>query len=192
MSTFEQPDFRKPGVGFQPGPGAGSGAVQPGGVFIFGRSGPLDNEKSLRAYLLIRAVARSVLTTLQWSGIAILVLAAALWLGGLKVLGILVGLVALAVLGFRALLSGLGRRMARQPDPRLHRLVIRTGRGLRREFRRVGLPGTPWAPLLIALRLIRPRRRVATMQALTKIDLARVVPSSQVDELHLLLQSTGR
>jgi hypothetical protein len=68
-------------------------------------------------------------------------------------------------------------------------MVSRTRRGLRRELRRVGLPSTPWAPLSVLIRLIRPVRRVATVQALGRIDLAAVVPADQLDELHLLLQS---
>jgi hypothetical protein len=74
----------------------------------------------------------------------------------------------------------------------VRRLVARTGRGLRRELRRAGLPGTPWAPLLILLRLMRPYRRRETASALARVDLNRVVPASQLDELHLLLQSAGR
>ena len=79
-------------------------------------------------------------------------------------------------------------------EPRVAALVARTGRDLRRELRRVGLPGSPWAPLLIALRLVRPLRRARTVQALSRVELAKVVPPSQVDELHLLLRQmpTGR
>jgi hypothetical protein len=192
--------FGSAGGGF--GPGA-FGAAPPGSPFAgairFGipRPGRIDSEASLRQYLLTRALGRSVLNTVQWSAVAILAIAVACWLGGLKVLAVLVGLVALFVLLVRSLLARLGRQLSGADqlgaaEPQVRRLVSRTGRGLRRDLRRVGLPGTPWAPLLIALRLLRPFRRAQTVQALARIDLNRVVPASQLDELHLLLQSSRR
>lgn len=190
MSTYDQPDFTK--HTFDAGAtSAGFGEVEPGGVFIFSRPGKLDNEQSLRSYLLVRALGRSVMNTVLWSGLLILAIGVVLWLSGLKVLGILVGLVAFAVLFVRFSLGSLTKRFGRGPaDPQINRLVTRTGRGLRKELRRVGLPGAPWAPLLIALRLLRPTRRRQTMQSLSRIELTKVVPAGQVDELHLLLQST--
>ncbi len=165
-----------------------------GGLRFRGPGRP-DSEAALRQYLLTRALGRSVLNTVQWSAIAILLLAVGCWLGGLKVLAVLIGLVAVVVLVVRSLLSALGRRLSGADrlgaaEPQVRRLVARTGRRLRRELRRVGLPGSPWAPLLIALRLLRPHRRQQTAMALARIDLSNVVPPSQVDELHLLLQST--
>lgn len=189
MSAHDQPNSGQPA--FEP-PATGA-QLQPGGVFVFTRPGRLDNEQSLRSYLLIRALGRSVINTVQWSGIVILALAAVFWLSGLKVLGILVGLLAVAVLLVRFGLGAVAQRFSRSPaGPQLDRLVARTGRGLRKELRRVGLPGTPGAPLLIALRLIRRHRRAQTLQALGRIELANIVPSSQVDELHLLLQAPPR
>lgn len=191
MSTYGPPDFSKPvaeGGPYRPGPGYG--AIQPGGVFVFSRPGRLDSEESLRSYLLVRAIGRSVRNTVLWAGLLVLAVAVALWLAGLKVLGILIGLLAVALLLARAAVTSLARRFGRtSADPQIDRLVARTGRGLRAELRRVGLPGAPWAPLLIALRLMRRRHRSQTMQALSRVELARVVPAGQVDELHLLLQS---
>ena len=166
-------------------------------VFGFARSGPPDSQAALRQYLIVRALGRSAVNTLQWSAVAILALAVLCWLSGVKVLAVFIGLVALAVLLVRSLLSALGRRLSGAnrlgpAEPQVRRLVARTGRGLRRELRRVGLPGVPWAPLLIALRLIRPYRRQQTAQRLARIELNRVVPASQLDELHLLLQSADR
>ncbi len=190
MSAYDRPDFQKHPFD-EANTAPGFGEVAPGGVFIFSRPGKLDNEQSLRSYLLVRALGRSVLNTVLWSGLLILAIGVAVWFGGLKVLGILIGLVALAVLFVRFSLGTLTKRFARGPaDPRINRLVARTGRGLRRELRRVGLPGAPWAPVLIALRLLRPTRRRQTMQSLSRIELSKVVPAGQVDELHLLLQST--
>ncbi len=155
------------------------------------------SEAALRRYLLTRALGRSVINTVQWSAISILAIAVLCWLGGVKILAVLVGLVALAVFGVRVLLSGIERRLTGSArlgpiEPRVDKLVARTSRGLRKELRRVGLPGSPWAPMLIALRLIRPFRRRQTVLALSRIDLASVVPASQLDELHLLLQGARR
>jgi hypothetical protein len=174
-------------------PGPASGGLR----FGFPVAARPDSEAALRQYLLTRALGRSVMNTVQWSAIAILLLAAGCWLIGLKVLAVLIGIVAMLVLLFRSLLSAIGRRLSGADrlgpvEPQVRRLVARTGRGLRRELRRAGLPGTPWAPLLILLRLMRPYRRRQTAQALARVDLNRVVPASQLDELHLLLQSAGR
>lgn len=174
-------------------PGPVSGSLR----FGFPAAGRPDSEAALRQYLLTRALGRSVLNTVQWSAIAIVLLAVGSWLIGLKVLAVLIGIVAIFVLLLRSLLSAIGRRLSGADrlgpvEPQVRRLVARTGRGLRRELRRAGLPGTPWAPLLILLRLMRPYRRRETAQALTRVDLNRVVPASQLDELHLLLQSAGR
>jgi hypothetical protein len=187
-----EPQFRQS----QEYPQAGM-RMEPAGSFIFTRPGPLESEASLRQYLLVRALGRSVVNTVLWSGIAILVIAGALWLARLTVLAILLALVAVLVLLVRAALSGLGRRLSGADqlgaaEPQVRKLVARTGRGLRSELRRVGLPGAPWATLLIALRLLRRPRRAETAQALGRIDLTRVVPSGQLDELHLLLQSRLR
>jgi len=151
----------------------------------------------MRQYLITRALGRSVVTTVQWSAIAILGLAVLCWLGGIKVLAVLIGLIAVAVLLLGVGLSGLGRRLSGanrlgHVEPQVRRLVARTGRGLRQEFRRVGLPGSPLAPLLIALRLVRPYRRATTVRAMAQLDLNRIVPADQVDELQLLLQTAER
>lgn len=157
------------------------------------RGAPDSSATSLRGYLLIRALASSVVSAVQCAGLAILVLAALCWLGGVKWLAVLVALVAILVLLFRAMLSALARRLSGSGrlgvvEPAVARMVSRTRRGLRRELRRVGLPSTPWAALSIAGRLIRLPRRSATLQALSQVDLARVVPADQLDELHLILQ----
>ncbi len=161
------------------------------------RPGPATSDAALRRYLLTRALGRSVINTVQWSAVAILLIAALCWLAGVKVLAVLIGLLAVLVLVVRAGLSGLERRLsgARRLgplEPRVAALVSRTSRGLRRELRRVGLPSLPWAPLLIALRIIRPFRRAETLRALSRVDLAGVVPATRLDELQLLLRSNRR
>lgn len=159
--------------------------------------GSSGSEAALRRYLLTRALGRSVISTVQWSALAILLIAALCWLAGVKVLAVLVAIVAVLVLLVRGALSSVERRLSGAArlgpmEPRVSALVARTGRGLRRELRRVGLPSMPWAPLLIALRIIRPVRRAETLQALSRVELASVVPASQLDELQLLLQAGRR
>jgi hypothetical protein len=72
---------------------------------------------------------------------------------------------------------------------RVEKLVGQTRKGLRSELRRIGLPSAPWGPALIGIRLIRPVKRAQTVRALTRFDLSQVVPSSTLDELHLLLNN---
>ena len=115
MSTYGQPDFSKrapEGAAFGQPPGFGQ--VQPGGVFVFGRPGRLDSEESLRSYLLVRAIGRSVRNTVLWAGLLVLALAVVVWLLGVKVLGILIGLVAVAVLVIRAAVTSLGSPVRRE------------------------------------------------------------------------------
>jgi hypothetical protein len=150
-------------------------------------------QAALRRYLLTRALGSSIVSAVQWTGIAVLVLAVLSWVGGLKLLAVLLGVVALVILAVRGLLSGIVRRLSGSSrlgplEPRVAALVTRTRKDLRRELRRVGLPGSPWAPLLIAWRLVRPIRRVRTMQSLSRIDLTKAVSPSQLDELQLLLR----
>ncbi len=179
--------------------GAGSGPERP----LFGerpvievgtlRPGSPTTQAALRRYLLTRALGSSIINAVQWSAIAVLLVAALCWLGGLKVLAVLVAVVALVILAVRGLLSSLQRGLSGSAklgplEPRVAALVGRTRRGLRQELRRVGLPGVPWAPLLIAFRLLRRVRRVRTVQALSRVDLGKVVAPSQVDELQILLR----
>jgi hypothetical protein len=164
-------------------------------VLEVGNIGPSSGpgQAALRRYLLTRALGSSIVSAVQWTGIAVLVLAVLSWVGGLKLLAVLLGVVALVILAVRGLVSGIVGRLSGSSrlgelEPRVAALVTRTRKDLRRELRRVGLPGSPWAPLLIAWRLVRPIRRVRTMQSLSRIDLTKVVPPGQLDELQLLLR----
>jgi hypothetical protein len=149
----------------------------------------------LRRYLLTRALGTSIVRTVHWTGVAILALAVLVWIGHIKWLAVLIGVFAIFILLFRVLLSGLQRRLSGEgnlgaAESQIEAMVGHTRKGLRAELRRVGLPGAPWGPLLIGLRLIRPFKRVDTVRRLSQIDLAKVVPPSRVDELHLLLRSS--
>ncbi len=164
-------------------------------VIEVGNFGPgsAASQAVLRRYLLTRALGSSVINAVQWTGVLVLLVAALCWLADLRVVAVLVGLVALVIFTVRWLLGAVARRLSGAHrlgalEPRVAALVARTRKGLRRELRRVGLPGVPWGPLLIAWRLVRPVRRVRTMEALSRIDLTKVVPPSQVDELQVLLR----
>jgi hypothetical protein len=164
-------------------------------VIQVGNIGPgsAAGQAVLRRYLLTRALGSSIVNAVQWTGVVVLLLAALSWLGGWKLLAVLVGLVALVIFALRGVLSAIQRRLSGADrlgplEPRVAALVTRTRRELRRELRRVGLPGVPWAPLLIAWRLVRPLRRPQTVAALSRIDLTKAVPPSQVDELQILLR----
>ncbi|HST47895.1 hypothetical protein [Jatrophihabitans sp.] len=164
-------------------------------VYQVGNIGPgsAASQAVLRRYLLTRALGSSIINAVQWTGVAVLMLAVLSWLGELKLLAVLLGLLALVIFAVRGMLNALARRLSGASrlgplEPRVAALVTRTRRDLRRELRRVGLPGSPWAPLLIAWRLVRPIRRVRTLDALRRIDLTKVVPPSQVDELQILLR----
>jgi hypothetical protein len=164
-------------------------------VIEVGNIGPSSaaGQAALRRYLLTRALGSSIVNAVQWTGVTVLILAALSWVADLKVLAVLLGLVAVAILLVRGLLSAVQQRLSRSArlgplEARVAALVTRTRRDLRRELRRVGLAGVPWAPLLIVWRLGRPITRVRTLQALSRVDLTKVVPPSQVDELQILLR----
>ena len=164
-------------------------------VIEVGNIGPgsAASQAVLRRYLLTRALGSSIVNAVQWTGVVVLLLAALSWIGGFKLLAVLLGLVAVVILAVRGLLSAIARRLSGAGrlgplEPRVATLVTRTRRELRRELRRVGLPGVPWAPLLIVWRLVRPLKRARTVAALSRIDLTKVVPPSQVDELQILLR----
>jgi hypothetical protein len=147
----------------------------------------------LRRYLLTRAIGESVVRTVHWFGVALLVLAGLVWWAGVTWLAVLIGIAGLLVLAVRALLSAIQRRISGidamgEIGPRVEQLVGQTRKGLRAELRRIGLPSAPWGPLLVGLRLVRPIKRVDTVAKLTRFDLSQVVPSSTLDELHLLLR----
>lgn len=146
----------------------------------------------LRRYLLSRAIGASIVRTVQWFGVLLFALAVGIGYLGVTWLAVLVGLAAIFVLLFRVLLSGIQRRLSGiegmgTAGGQVERLVGQTRKGIRAELRRVGLPGAPWGPTLVGLRLLRGRRRAETVRKLSQFDLSQVVPTSTLDELHLLL-----
>ncbi|HEY2043407.1 MAG TPA: hypothetical protein VGH11_12090 [Jatrophihabitans sp.] len=181
-----------PGVNFdkQERPITGERLVPDVGAF---RQTTPEEDWVLRRYLLTRALGTSIIRSLQWTGISILIIAALVWLAGVEWLAVLIGFVALIVLMFRATLSGIQRRISgidRMGNARsgVEDLVGQTRKGLRAELRRIGLPSHPWGPLMIGMRLARPVKRRQTIAKLASFDLSQVVPASTLDELHLLLR----
>jgi len=153
------------------------------------RQGSEASQWVLRRYLLSAALGSSVVRTVQWLAVVIVVLAVGVWIAGVHWLAVLLGVLAVLVLILRRVLallqrglSGAGRLGPVEHD--VSTLVRRTRRGLRAELRRVGLPA---APLLVGLRLARPGKRTETVRKFGLIDLAKIVPASRLDELRLLL-----
>jgi hypothetical protein len=176
---------------------AAGGAVPAADVGAFRQGSPLS-QWTLARYLVGRAIAESAGRALLVVAIGVLVLAALSWLAGAQFWSVVVGIVGVAVLGMRALLLGLLRRLSvagtyAPLDARLRALVADTRADVLRELRRLGLPGRTWTLPLLGLRLARRRTRAATMDRLGGFDIDRAVPAARLDELHLLLRSaTGR
>lgn len=108
-------------------------------------------------------------------------------------LAVLVGLFALTVLLVRWLLGAVLRRFtgAEVFGPlhgRMQALVAETRADVRMELRRIGVPSRTWTFPLLALRLARRKRRQDTLVRLRSFDVDRVVPSSRLDELHLIVR----
>lgn len=155
--------------------------------------GNAASEWVLRQYLLTRALGRSIVRTVHWTGVLTLAVALGIWFADVHWLAVLVGLLALAILCFRVLLSGIQNRLAGAgqfgaASGQVDKMVGVTRRGLRAELRRIGLPSAPWGPTQIAIRLMRRTQRAKTLAALRKFDLTQVVPQSTLDELQLLLR----
>jgi len=183
-----------------PGPGAPDpfGVETPEQIGIdvgeFRQGSPLSRW-ALARYLVGRAIAQSLGIGLLIFGLALVVLAGLAFWGHVPVLGVLAVLAALAVLGLRAMLLAVVRRLTAGPyDPlaqRLAGLVRETRTATLRELRRVGLPGHSVTLPLIAVRLLRRRRRAETVERIRRVELDRIVTPAQVDELHLILNAAN-
>jgi hypothetical protein len=178
------------------GPGgerpAGSGAEPEVG---FGGTNPLA-AGLLARYLVGRVVAARVSISLLITALILLAGAVALWVWGPHWLAILIGLIALAVFAFRALVVAILRRIMGvgqlgPAEDKVRALVADTQGDLRRELRRIGLPATVFGMPLLMIRLIG-RRRAATFARLKQFDVNRVVPRSRQDELHFVVTSQLR
>jgi hypothetical protein len=171
---------------------AGSDGYAGGDVGAF-RQGSPASRWALARYLVGRAIGESVGSSLLVLGLLILVGAGLLWWAGYSVPAVLVALIALGVLGTRALLRTLLRRLTQShqhaaTEQRLRALVRDTRSDVLRELRRIGLPGRVVTLPLLGLRLARRRRRADTLERLRRFRLENVVPPARLDELHMLVR----
>jgi hypothetical protein len=174
-------------------PSPGAGGVKP--EVGFGGTNPLA-AGLLARYLVGRVVAARVSISLLITALVLLAGAVALWVWGPHWLAILIGLIALAVFAFRALVVAILRRIMGvgqlgSAEDKVRALVADTQGDLRRELRRIGLPATVFGMPLLMIRLIG-RRRAATFARLKQFDVNRVVPRSRQDELHFVVTSQLR
>ena len=163
----------------------------------FGGSDPIT-AGLLARYLVGRVVAARVSASLMVTALVILAGAVALWVWGPHWLAILVGLVALVILAFRALVMAILRRVMGvgrlgPVEDKVRALVGDTHGDLRRELRRIGLPATVFGMPFLVFRFLG-RRRAQTLTRLHEFDVNRVVPRSRQDELQFLVRThlTGR
>jgi hypothetical protein len=147
----------------------------------------------LARYLVGRAIAARLSVSLMVLALVLVAGAVALWIWVSHVLAILVGIVALMVLLFRALVMAILRRVLSvdrlgSAEAKVRSLVSDTSGDLRRELRRVGLPGSVLGMPLLMVRLIGRRRR-ATLAKLAQFEVTNVVPRSRLDELHFIVRN---
>lgn len=151
---------------------------------------------ALARYLVGRALGESVGRGLLILALVVLGVAGLAQWAGATVWAVLIALIALGLLAMRALVRSLLRRLTAGDglagvEQQLRALVAATRRDVHRELRRVGLPGHTWTLPLLALRLLRSRRRAETMARLRSFRVDNVVSRTRLDELHLALQRGG-
>ena len=147
----------------------------------------------LARYLVGRAIAARVSVSLMVIALVIIAGAAALWIWVSHGLAIFLGIVALFVLGFRALLMAVLRRLMAvgQLGPaeyKIKSMVADTSGDLRRELRRIGLPASTFGLPLLAIRLLGRRRR-ETLTRFGQFDVTNVVPKTRLDELQFVVRN---
>jgi hypothetical protein len=150
---------------------------------------------ALARYLVGRAIGESMSRSLLVVAVILLACAGLVEWAGSTFWSIVIAVLALAVLGLRAITRAVLRRLTAADriaplEVRMRALVADTRADVLAELRRIGLPGRTWTLPLLVLRLIGRRRRRRTLARLRTFDLDRVVPKARVDELHLLLQNT--
>ncbi|MGN6608186.1 MAG: hypothetical protein ACTHMS_14385 [Jatrophihabitans sp.] len=175
------------------GSGDGNGPREPE-VGRFRQGTPLS-QWALARYLVGRAIGTSIGTSLLVVAVVLLALAVLVqWSTHLTFVTVLLALAGVLVLAFRGLVRLVLRRLTAADrygplEDRLHALVGETRGAILAELRRVGLPGRSWTLPLLAIRLVRPRRRAETLERLRAFDVDRAVTPARVDELHHLLRA---
>lgn len=156
-------------------------------------SNPLT-DAILARYLVGRAVASRVSVSLLAIALILLVGATALWEWGPRWLAVIAVLVAIVVAAFRVLVMAILRRVLAvgqlgRAEDQVRALVADTGADLRRELRRIGLPGSVLGLPVLAGRLFSRRRRAETLSRLAQFDVGRVVPKGRRDELAFVVRN---
>jgi hypothetical protein len=159
------------------------------------RQGSALSQWALARYLVGRAIGTSLSLSLLILAVAVFALAAVVqrtthatfWT-------VLIVIVGLLVLAFRGVVRWVLRRLTAADhygplEDRLRALVGETRGDILAELRRVGLPGRTWTLPLLAIRLVRPRRRRQTLERLRSFDVDRAVTPARVDELHHILRA---
>lgn len=184
--NFEVISFVKPSVGAE---SAGTPELEP----EIDRPGTGRTALMLARYLVGRALAARVSMTLWLLAGVLLVGAVALWIVDVHWLAVVVAVLALIVVGVRALVMlalrkvmAVGRLGA--AEARITELVHDTGGDLRRELRRIGLPGSVLGMPLLVLRILGRRRR-DTFERMRQFDVANVVPRARRAELEFIVRT---
>jgi hypothetical protein len=148
---------------------------------------------ALGRYLVGRAIGEFVSRALTVFAVVVVALAALVWWIGPHWLAVLIGVFAVTVLLLRSLLGAVLRRVTGagyfgSAEDRMRRLVAETRGDIRTELRRIGVPSRTWTLPLLVWRLARRRRRAETLRRLRGFDAERVVSSSRLDELHMIVR----
>ncbi|MEO6885706.1 MAG: hypothetical protein ABI232_05375 [Jatrophihabitantaceae bacterium] len=156
------------------------------------RQGSPLSQWALARYLVGRAIGESISTSLMITAVVILTVAGLFWWLGWIGWAILVAIIALLMLGMRAILLAVLRRLtaagAYTPiEQRMRAIVADTRSDVLAELRRIGLPGRTWTLPLLALRFAGRERRALTLKRLREFQVQNAVPKARLDELHLLL-----
>jgi hypothetical protein len=148
---------------------------------------------AMARYLVGRAIGEDISLGLTILALAVIAVGGLVYWSGPTWLAVLIWLFALCALLMRWALGVVLRRFTGvgtfgPMEDRMRRLVADTRGDVRAELRRIGLPGRTWTLPLLAVRLVRPARRVRTLNQLRTFDIDRAVPRSRLDELHLIVR----
>lgn len=161
----------------------------------FGRQGTPFSQWALARYLVGRALGTSVSNSLLVLALAIFAIAALLqWVVGTTFWAVVFAVVGLVVLGMRAVIRWVLNKLTAADlygplEQRLRTLVAETRGDILAELRRVGLPGRTWSLPLLAVNLVRSKRRGQTLERLKQFDVDRAVTPARVDELHHIMRA---
>lgn len=161
----------------------------------FGRQGTSFSQWALARYLVGRALGVSVSNNLLVIALLLFGFAAVLqWVVGTTFWAIVVAVVGLMVLGMRAVIRWALNKLTAADrygplEQRLRTLVSETRGDIFAELRRVDLPGHTWSVALLAINLVRPKRRGETLARLRQFDVDRAVTPARVDELHHIMRA---